>query len=77
MTGKDDCAYRLRVASTLRAKAEEALSRQDWREAALFARSSIENGAKAMMAALASVPRSHEPAEILERALSFPEFPVA
>lgn len=75
MTGQEEASYRLRVASTLLSKAEGALSRGEWREAALFARSAIENAAKAVLGAYASVPRSHEPADILMEVAALPAFP--
>lgn len=75
MTSRDDSAYRLRMAETLATKAREALSRGDFREAALFARSAVENAAKAILCCFTSVPRSHEPAELLARAVGFAEFP--
>jgi HEPN domain-containing protein len=58
-------------------KAEEAESRGDWREAAVFARAAIENAAKAVVACFTSVPRSHEPGELLEHAAGLPQFPWA
>jgi HEPN domain-containing protein len=74
MTGKEEAAYRFRVAATLVVKAEGALGRQEWREAALFARAAIENAAKAVLGVYASVPRSHEPGDILQEAASLPAF---
>jgi HEPN domain-containing protein len=63
------------MAETLATKAREALSRGDFREAALFARNAVENAAKAILCCFTTVPRSHEPADLLVRALGFAEFP--
>jgi len=41
VTGQEESAYRLRVATTLGKKAEAAFARGEWREAALFARAAI------------------------------------
>lgn len=75
MTGRDDSAFRLHMARMLTGKAREALARGDWREAALFARGAIESAAKAILACFTSVPRSHEPGDILREALAQPRFP--
>jgi len=77
MTGRDDSSFRLRTATMLLAKAREEASRASWREAALFARGAVENAAKAVLACLASVPKSHDPAPLLEEALRLPGFPAA
>lgn len=68
VTSQDDSAYRLRLASTFLQKG---------REAAMFARGSIENAAKSVLACLTGVPRSHEPGALLEEALAQPTFPSA
>lgn len=75
VTAEEESRFRLRMARQFRAKAREAAERSDWREAALFARGAIEAAAKAVIACVASVPRSHEPAQILRAALSSPAFP--
>ena len=63
------------MATTLSNKADAAFGRGEWREAALFARAAIENAAKAVLGAFASVPRSHEPRDILSEAVKLPGFP--
>jgi HEPN domain-containing protein len=75
MTGQEESSYRLRVATTLSNKADAAFGRGEWREAALFARAAIENAAKAVLGAFASVPRSQEPRDILSEAVKLPGFP--
>ena len=57
--------------------AEADLSAARWRDAALHARSSIENAAKAILGCFASVPKTHEPRDCLEEALRHPSFPPA
>lgn len=77
MTARDDSAFRLHMAATLTRKAREALDRGDWREAAMFARGAVEAAAKSVLACLVNVPRSHEPADLLDGALQQPGFPEA
>ncbi len=77
MTGREDSAFRLDMGRRLFAKAREAGARQDWRESALFARGAIESAAKSILACFSTVPRSHEPGAILDRALDIPAFPGA
>ncbi len=75
MTGRDDSAFRLGMAERLLARGLEASARGEWREASLFARSAIEAASKSIIACFSSVPRSHEPGALLERALGHDAFP--
>jgi HEPN domain-containing protein len=77
MTGQDESAFRLRSAQKLLEKADEEASRASWREAALFARAAVENAAKAVLACFTTVPKTHEPALVLEEAVRLPGFPAA
>jgi HEPN domain-containing protein len=77
VTGLDDSLFRLGMARTLVQKAQAAAARGEWREAALFARGSVEAAAKAVVACFTGVPRSHEPAALLRDAAAQPGFPAA
>jgi HEPN domain-containing protein len=56
--------------------ARDNLARNQWRDSALFSRATVEHAAKAILACFAAVPRSHEPARLLELSLAQPSFPV-
>jgi HEPN domain-containing protein len=75
VTARDDARYRLRIAEQLLARAREDQAAGRWREAALFARASIENATKAVVACFGAVPRTHEPAALLSSVLADPRFP--
>ena len=77
MTPKDEAGYRIALAEMRLRSAEESLRGRRWADAALFARAAVENAAKAVLACFQSVPRSHEPAEVLRAALALPAFPQA
>jgi HEPN domain-containing protein len=67
--------YRLALARRSLDSARDNFSREQWRDSALFARTSIEHATKSILACFAAVPRSHEPANVLELALAAKHFP--
>lgn len=75
MTPPDDAHYRLEVAELYLAASTQDLGLGRWRETAVAARNAIENGAKAILACFGSVPRTHEPGDLLDQALGDPRFP--
>ena len=77
MTPKDEAGYRIALAEMRLRSAEGSLHAGRWADAALFARAAIENAAKAVLACFQTVPRTHEPAEVLRTALGLPAFPAA
>lgn len=77
MTPKDEAGYRIVLAGMRLRSAEASLRGGRWADAALFARAAVENAAKAVLACFQSVPRTHEPTEVLRTALSLPAFPQA
>jgi hypothetical protein len=74
MTAKDEGTYRLQLAGQLLREAQ-AQPAEMTHPQALLARGAIENAAKAILACFASVPRTHEPAQLLLEALQDPRFP--
>src|SRR6185436_9966516 len=68
-------SYRLALGSRSLQSARDNFSRENWRDSALFSRAAVEHAAKAILACFAAVPRSHEPARLLELALSAQQFP--
>jgi HEPN domain-containing protein len=74
---RESARYRLDLAESSLRVAHDTLSRSQWREAALFARASVENAAKSIQACFSSVHRTHEPDEPLAAALKSPHFPAA
>jgi HEPN domain-containing protein len=77
VTPKDEAGYRIALAELRLRSAEASLDAGRWADAALFARGSVENAAKAVLACFHTVPRTHEPAEVLRTALGLPAFPPA
>jgi hypothetical protein len=77
VTASPDSTYRLDLAGKLAARARDEITRRQWREGALFARGSIENAAKAIVACFQAVPRSHEPGALLASVTDDPRFPVS
>jgi HEPN domain-containing protein len=77
VTGQDDARYRLSLALRSLSTCDEELATRRWREAALFARGAIEHAAKAIVACFGTIPRTHEPAVLLDVATSDPRFPPA
>lgn len=75
MTPKDEAAYRIRIAETRVAEADHLIEKALWAGAALLARAAVENSAKGVLACFQSVPRTHEPADVLDAALRDAAFP--
>jgi HEPN domain-containing protein len=75
VTPATSSAHRLALARRSLESARDNFSRHNWRDSALFSRTSIEHAAKAILARFAAVPRSHEPANVLELALDAKHFP--
>jgi HEPN domain-containing protein len=57
--------------------ARDNFGRNNWRDSALFSRAAVEHAAKAMVACFAAVPRTHEPARLVQLALSAQAFPAS
>ena len=72
MTAQDGAHFRLDLGVRSLAGARENLARDNWRDAALFARAAVEHGARAVQSCFSAAPRSHDPDEILEIALGDP-----
>jgi HEPN domain-containing protein len=77
VTPKDEAGYRVTLAEMRLRSAEESLRTGRWADAAFFARAAVENAAKAILACFQTVPRTHEPVEVLRTALGLPAFPPA
>jgi len=75
MTAEQDARFRLDLANKLLVRAQDELARNNWREAAFFARGAIENAAKAIVACFGAIPRSHEPSALLTSVVDDPRFP--
>lgn len=75
MTPKDEAAYRIRIAETRVAEADRLLETALWAGATLLARAAIENAAKGVLACFQAVPRTHEPADVLDASLRDAAFP--
>jgi HEPN domain-containing protein len=67
--------YRLALARRSLESARDNFSRGNWRDSALFSRAAVEHAAKAMVACFSAVPRTHEPARLLQLALAAQGFP--
>jgi HEPN domain-containing protein len=67
--------YRLELARRSLGSARDNFARDNWRDSALFSRAAVEHAAKAIVACFAAVPRTHEPARLMELALSAEAFP--
>lgn len=75
MTADQAARYRLRLAELSLTSARDNFSRGAFRDAALFARASVEHGAKAILACFSAVPKTHEPGKLLRLALDSAAFP--
>jgi HEPN domain-containing protein len=75
MSPDTSAAFRLNLARHSLESARDNFTRSNWRDSALFSRAAIEHAAKAMLACFSAVPRTHEPARILELALEAASFP--
>ena len=69
MTGEQDAAYRLRVAQGFLDEARQDVELGRWRAAVDNSQLAVENAAKAVLALLGPVGRTHNPAAQLRRAL--------
>ena len=77
MTPAVGAPFRLALAQRSRESARDNFARGNWRDSALFSRATVEHAAKAILACFAAVPRTHEPARLLELALLATQFPSA
>jgi HEPN domain-containing protein len=75
MSPGNEAGYRVRLAESRLRSAEDSAVAKRWADAALFARAAIENGAKAVLACFRTVPRTHEPSDIVRAALEDQAFP--
>ena len=69
MVGTQDAAYRLKVAAGFLVEARQDVSLERWRSAVDNAQLAVENAAKAVLALVKPVGRSHNPAVQLRGAL--------
>jgi HEPN domain-containing protein len=67
--------YRLALARRSLESARDNFARGNWRDSALFSRAAVEHAAKAIVACFAAVPRTHEPARLVQLALASQAFP--
>jgi HEPN domain-containing protein len=67
--------YRLEVARRFLAEASQNFAATQWRACVGHCQLSVENAAKAALALLGPVPRTHDPAATLHRALEQGRFP--
>jgi len=77
MVGGRDAAYRLRVAAGFLAELRQDAELLRWRSAVDNAQLAVENAAKAVLALLGPVGRTHHPAVQLRQALGDGLFPMA
>jgi len=75
MTGDQDAAYRLRVAQGFLDEARQDVELGRWRSAVDNSQLAVENAAKAVLALLGPVGRTHNPALRLRQALAESLFP--
>jgi len=69
MIGADSALYRLRVAEGFLNEARQDMSLRRWRSVMDNAQLAVENAAKAVLALLGPVGRTHNPAPLLRQAL--------
>jgi HEPN domain-containing protein len=69
MTGVNSTSYRLKIAQGFLAEARQDISLRRWRSAMDNAQLAVENAAKAVLATLGPVGRTHSPAPLLRQAL--------
>ncbi len=74
MRSMDDAAYRLRLAEGFFVEAREDLGLQRWRSCADNSQLTVENSAKAVLALLGPVGRTHDPGPLLRRAIASNRF---
>ncbi len=70
MTGRQDAAYRLRLAHGFLAESRQDLTLGRWRSAVGNSQLAVEHAAKAVLALLGPVGRTHNPAIQLRQALT-------
>ena len=70
MIGQQDAAYRLKLAQGFLNEARQDVGLERWRSAVDNAQLAVENAAKAVLALLGPVGRTHNPAVQLRQALS-------
>lgn len=75
MTEKEQVSYRLKLAQGFLNEARQDVDLQRWRSAVDNAQLSVENAAKAALALLGPVGRTHNPAVLLRQALDQGAFP--
>jgi len=75
MSLEDDVVYRLRLAEGFLIEAREDMGLARWRSCADNSQLSVENAAKAALASLGPVGRTHNPAGVLQTALDERRFP--
>ncbi|RMF27350.1 MAG: HEPN domain-containing protein [Chloroflexi bacterium] len=71
----DNAVYRLRVAQGFLAEAQQDLQLRRWRSAVDNAQLAVENAAKAALALVAPVGKTHHPAPLLREAIAAAHFP--
>jgi HEPN domain-containing protein len=77
MRSADETDYRLRLAEGFLAEARQDVALQRWRSCADNSQLAVENAAKAALALLGPVGRTHNPALLLQQALDERRFPEA
>jgi len=75
MVGRKDADYRVKVAAGFLGEARQDVTLARWRSAVDNAQLAVENAAKAVLALLGPVGRTHNPAVQLRQALSGDLFP--
>ena len=75
MPPTDECRYRLRLADGFLREARQDLQLERWRSCVDNSQLAVENAAKAVLALLAPVARTHHPAPLLREAISENRFP--
>jgi len=69
MISDRDALYRLEMASRYLAAAEKMLAAEEWPGCVHYAQLTVENAAKAVLACLGPIPRTHDIAEWLQKSL--------
>jgi hypothetical protein len=77
MQQSDQMVYRLRLSEGFLNEARQDLALKRWRSCVDNSQLAVENAAKVFLAYLGPVGRTHNPAELLERALRARQFPQA
>jgi HEPN domain-containing protein len=77
MSAQEEIGYRLRLAEGFRDEARQDLDLSRWRSCVDNSQLATENAAKAALALLGPVGRTHDPAAVLQIALADGRFPAA